>query len=151
VPTQQARPTPVQSFVDSPETHVASPADIHGRVPIPQAIASPCALVSQAEMSGIAGAAVTAKSQAPLGPTCVFRLGSSSAITVALERLSFAGATRQLHQPQKVTVAGRASVCGNLGRPMLYAPVAQQLVLQVVAPCAVAQRVAAIAIARLKA
>jgi hypothetical protein len=111
---------------------------------------NPCKLVSKAEAQSITGRAVTASIEAPLGPTCIYQLsGSKSEITLQVESVSFTQATHQLSKRTQVTVRDHKSYCGSLGTQMLFVPLAGGTVLHVTAPCAIAQRFAALALSRL--
>jgi hypothetical protein len=113
---------------------------------------NPCRLVSRAEAGSIAGRTVTASIEAPLGPTCVYQFSApKSNITLTIESMSFSQVTHQMQKRTAVTVAGHRAVCGQLGAGMLFAPLSGGRVLNVTAPCSVAQRFAALALSRLTA
>lgn len=113
---------------------------------------NPCSLVSVAEAQAIVGAAITGSIEAPLGPTCVYKLGGSKPdITVAVESLNLSQATRHMTAPKAVVLGARRAYCGRLGTQMLFAPVARGRLLNVTAPCAIAPRLAALALAHLAA
>ena len=113
---------------------------------------NPCRLVSLGEAKAITGGAIAASSEAPLGPTCVYKLGGSkSDITLNVEHVSVSQATTHMTGRQQVTVRGRRGYCGTLGTTMLYVPVGGGQILHVTAPCMVAQRFAALALGRLAA
>jgi hypothetical protein len=135
---KKGRSTPVQSGDDG-----------H---PISSNQPNPCRLVSVAEAKVITGGAIAASAEAPLGPTCIYKLVSSKAdVTLAVESLSVSQATSHMAKRQYVTVRGRRAYCGNLGAPMLYVPLSGGQILHVTAPCSVAQRFAALALGRLTA
>jgi hypothetical protein len=115
--------------------------------------ANPCRLVSRSEAQSIVGRSIAASIEAPLGPTCVYQLGGSKGgqITLQVERLSYSQATHQLSKRTPVNVGDRKALCGSLGTEMLFVPLANGQVLHVTAPCAVAQRFAALALRRLAA
>ncbi len=90
--------------------------------------------------------------EAPLGPTCIYEASrSETTVTLAVERLSFTHVRQLLREPRRMTIAGRSAACGRLGMRMLFVPLTDGRVLNVTAPCAIAERFATIAIARLTA
>lgn len=110
---------------------------------------NPCKLVTLSEARAITGGAVTSQLEAPLGPTCIYRGGSAKGeITLTLESLSSSQLSRHMAKPQPVTVGGHHGYCGSLGSQMLFLPVSGSRVLQVNAPCSIAQQFAARALAR---
>ena len=113
---------------------------------------NPCRLVSLPEAQSIAGSGITARIEAPLGPTCIYKSARTRAgITLAVQTRSLSQAARQLTKRKTVTVSGRTGYCGQLGAPMLVVSIGQGHVLNVSAPCTVAQRFAALALQRLTA
>jgi hypothetical protein len=110
----------------------------------------PCTLVSRSQTQAVAGANVAAGIEAPLGPTCIYHVsGLPSPITLTLESLSFGQASHQLHQAHSLRIGARQAYCGTLGRQALLASIRPGQVLDVSAPCAIAQRIAAIALGHL--
>ena len=135
---EQAKPTPAQSNDDLSRT--------------PHAQFNPCTLVSVREAQEIVGVAITGRVEAPLGPTCVYKLsGSKANVTLAVESLSIAQVTRQMKRPKPLIVGSRRAYCGRLGTQMLFAPLTRGRLLNVTAPCPIAQRFAALALGRLAA
>jgi hypothetical protein len=118
----------------------------------PGAPLNPCTLVSRAEAEAIVGGRIQGMVEAPLGPTCIYKLRSPKKdITLAVEAIDLAQARRQLRKPNAVRVRGRRAYCGRLGAPRLFATVARGHVLSVAAPCGIAQHFAAQALRRLAA
>lgn len=111
---------------------------------------NPCRLVSLSEAQSIAGSGITARVEAPLGPTCIYE-SARAGITLAVQTGSFSQASHQLSKRKTVTVSGHTAYCGRLGAPMLVVSVGQDQVLNVTGPCTVAQRFAARALQRLAA
>jgi hypothetical protein len=135
----QASETPATSNDDKTRTAVASTFN-------------PCNLVSLAEAQSITGGAISGRIEAPLGPTCIYvHKGSNQQITLAIESLNFRQVTRQLAKRQSIVVNGRRGYCGRLGAQMLFVQLPAHRTLNVVAPCGVAQRFAAVALNRLAA
>jgi hypothetical protein len=66
-----------------------------------------------------------------------------------VQRRSLRALRAQIRDPRRVGVARRSGYCGVLGRPVLYVGVSKGRVLSVWAPCALATRFAAVAVARL--
>jgi hypothetical protein len=134
---QKATPTPTTSHDDA----AAPPTQFN-----------PCTLVSVAEAQTIVGSELTGRIEAPLGPTCIYKLSSSKpGITVTVESLSLSQVTRNMARPKTLIVGSRRAYCGRLGAEMLFAPLAKGRVLNVTAPCAIARRFAALALTRLAA
>jgi hypothetical protein len=133
VHNQKAHPTPATTS-DDQNTASSGPPD-------------PCRLVSLTDAQTIAGNGITTRIEAPLGPTCIYeRAGKKAAgITLAVQSTSFAQATHQLHKRKLVVVSGHHAYCGRLGTEVLLVPVGSDQVLNVTAPCGVAQQFAALA------
>jgi hypothetical protein len=113
---------------------------------------NPCTLVSLSEAAAITGGPIAGRVEAPLGPTCIYKRADSKAdITLAVEPTSFARITHGMTKPTRVLVEGRGAYCGKLGVQMLFVPLPDGTVLNVTAPCAIAQRFAATALGRLRA
>lgn len=111
---------------------------------------NPCKLVRLPEAQAITGGAITQMTEAPLGPTCIYRGGSHAAgITLAIENESFGQVSRQMRGRSNVVISGHQSVCGRLGRQMLFVPLSPHQLLNVTAPCGIAKRFATLAVARL--
>lgn len=172
--TEHARPTPAQSRDDQPggvaEVASKSPLDqpnssvVHVAAPRPgdrattgeKAAASgnlvavnPCTLVSRAEAQQVSGRAIAGVSEAPLGPTCIYTVPRSSVITLSIQPGTLPRLSPSLRDKRRLEVSGHPAYCGTLGRQMLYVPAGTNSVLSVAAPCGVAQRLAAKALADL--
>jgi hypothetical protein len=108
---------------------------------------SPCSLVTQAQARTILGGPVALPSEAPQGPTCIYRTEKGNGfVTLAVQSADFAKAKRRLRKATKVDLGSRTGLCGTYGRPTLYAPLSQGRVLAVAAQCDVATRFAAQAV-----
>jgi hypothetical protein len=113
---------------------------------------NPCTLVSLSEAQNITGGAITKLTEAPLGPTCVYSgHGKSGGITLAVETESFRQVTHRMSARKPVVVRGHQSVCGRFGTQMLFVPIGRYQLLNVTAPCGIAQRFATLAVSRLSA
>lgn len=136
---QRGRTNPVQSGDDHNPVRATGP--------------NPCRLVSLGEARSITGGAIATSTEAPLGPTCVYKLtGSKSDITLDVESTtSVSQATGHMAKRQRVTIRGHQGYCGTLGTSMLYLPFGNGQLLHVTAPCGVAHRFAALALGRLAA
>ena len=133
---EKARPTPASSNDDLSTTGAAPP--------------NPCKLVSVAKARAITGNKLAA-TEAPLGPTCIYRAkGSKAQITLAIEAASLSQIVRHLPQKQKLTVGGRRAYCGRLGVQVLFVGLSRNQILNVTAPCQVAQQFAEAALRGLR-
>ena len=111
---------------------------------------NPCSLVSRSEAQTITGRAVAASTEAPLGPTCIYELrGSKAVITLAVESTTLSQATNHMRDRTPIDIRTRHGYCGRLGAGMLFVPLPGGQVLNVTAPCSVAQRFATLALGRL--
>jgi hypothetical protein len=134
---QRARATPAASNDDVSSTGATGPLN-------------PCTLVSRSQAQAIAGAPVKTAIEAPLGPTCIYTFSHPKPdITLALESANLSQLTRQMVKRQQVMVASKRGYCGRLGSEMLFVQISTGQVLNVTAPCAVAQRLAVIAVGHL--
>lgn len=114
---------------------------------------NPCTLVTGSEARSITAGAVVGTTEAPLGPTCIYHpaRAKSASITMTVEVLKLSQVTQKLAQRSQFTVRRHPAYCGRLGTQMLFVPLANGQVLNVVAPCAVARQFAAVALGRLAA
>jgi hypothetical protein len=111
---------------------------------------NPCALVSTATARAVIRARILSRIEAPLGPTCIFKLAHSRQITIAVEQqVSLSSVTKTLGKRKTVTVAGRPGYCRTRGLQTLFVSLHSGGVLNVTAPCPVAKRLAAKALTRL--
>lgn len=128
------------------ETPGSSDDDVSTRTPG----LKPCTLVKLAEARSITRGAITGVSEAPLGPTCIYKLGRSKTnITLVVETLRFSQIAHQMAKPAKLTVAGHKAYCGRLGLQMMFVQLTRDRTLNVTASCPVAKRFAAVALQRL--
>ena len=110
----------------------------------------PCKLVSSSEVQGIAQHPVAGQINAPLGPTCIYKLrGAQSDITLAVESAGFKQLVRQMKKSQRVSIRGRTGYCGQLGKPTLYLSLGAGRVLSVSASCRLTVPIADTALGRL--
>lgn len=110
---------------------------------------NPCALVSTATARAVVRARIISRIEAPLGPTCIYKLAHSRQITIAVEQVPFSSVAKALGKRKRVTVAGRPGYCGTRGLQTLFVSLRSGGVLNVTAPCPVAKRLAAKALTRL--
>jgi hypothetical protein len=119
----------------------------------PQSRFTPCNLVTRAEAATIIQGAVRPLTEAPQGPTCIYRSVRTrhgrQFITVAVQTTPFATVRRHVKQPTAITVGGRSGLCGTWGQPALYVPLSKGRVLSITGHCDVARRFAAKAVPRL--
>lgn len=112
---------------------------------------TPCNLVTKTQARAILGAAVHEPSEAPQGPTCIYRTGTgSNFVTLALQSADMADLKRHLRGVKRVEVSSRVAYCGKVGQPVLYVPLSGGRVLSIFASCKTAQQFASIALSRLK-
>ncbi len=124
-------------------------ADTGGRAA--SAKSNPCALVSRTEAQAIVGKPIATPVDAPLGPTCIYRLaGTQRVITVTVQRVSFAAIKPHIRNRTQSKIAGHTAYCGTYGQPTTFVPLAAGRVLTVTAPCALGTKFAAKAMPRLK-
>jgi hypothetical protein len=134
---QRARSTPSQSNDDRN-------VNAHG--------VDPCTLVTVSQARSITAGAIEGTVEAPLGPTCIYRTSAPrTEITMTVESLKLAQVTHQLSKATHITVKDHPGYCGRLGSQMLFVPLTNGQVLNVVAPCSVARQFAALALSRLAA
>jgi hypothetical protein len=110
---------------------------------------NPCALVSTATARAVVGARIISRIEAPLGPTCIFKIAHGRQITIAVEQISFSSVRKELGKRKSVKVAGRPAYCSTRGMQTLFVSLHSGGVLNVTAPCPVARRLAATALTRL--
>lgn len=113
---------------------------------------NPCQLVGLSQARAISHRAIVTSTEVPLGPTCVYRLSNSRRqFTLTVERLKFSQVTGLMKQRRRLTIHHALAYCGRLGQPMLFARLSGGLVLNVTAPCSMAEQFAALALIRLRA
>lgn len=77
--------------------------------------------------------------------------GRHQPVTIAVETVKITQLAREMRQSHPVTVAGHSGYCGTLGEPMLDLSLGGGKVLDVTAPCAEAEALAAKALPNVKA
>jgi hypothetical protein len=114
---------------------------------------NPCRLVTAPEARSITAGQITGITEAPLGPTCIYHStkAKSPSITMTVEVMKLAQVTQKLSGKAQFTIKSHPAYCGKLGTPMLFVPLANGQVLNVVAPCSVAREFASVALGRLAA
>lgn len=113
-------------------------------------IPNPCALVSLAQARAGIGHQVTASHLAPLGPSCVFTLAHpAGTMTVQVESVYWTPKSAGIRKNATVDVGGRVAYCRTSHTQALFAPVARGEVLVISGPCAIAARLASVALPRL--
>ncbi len=113
---------------------------------------NPCTLVSVAAAQSITGGLIQDRVEAPLGPTCIYRLSNThSSITLAVESQKLSQIAHHMTQRRQLDIGGRRAFCGKLGTQMIFVPLASGRILNVTAPCSIAQRFAQLALSRLAA
>jgi hypothetical protein len=105
---------------------------------------NPCIFLTAAQARAIIGSPIVSEVEAPLGPTCIVTIrGRREPITIAVEAVKIKQLAKEMRQPRPVTVAGHAAYCGTLGQPTLDVSLAGGKVLNITAPCVVAEQIAA--------
>jgi hypothetical protein len=114
---------------------------------------NPCKLVTAPEARSITAGGITGITEAPLGPTCIYHTtkAKSPSITMTVEVMKLAQVTQKLAGKAQFSIKSHPAYCGKLGTPMLFVPLANGQVLNVVAPCSVAREFASVALGRLAA
>lgn len=112
---------------------------------------SPCSLVSRGAAGAIVGYRIVDVTEAPQGPTCIYRGKQAQAgfVTLAVQAQPFAALKKMMRRREAVEVGAKAAYCGMSGRPLLVAALGEGRVLSVAAPCGIAKRFARTAIAKL--
>lgn len=110
----------------------------------------PCTLVTRSEGQAILGGSVSAPSEAPQGPTCIYqRVGSKSLVTLAYQSIDLARIKAQIHGAKRFEIDHRTAFCGVYGQPTTFVALTSGRALSITAPCAVGRRFAAVALTRL--
>jgi hypothetical protein len=151
-----SRPDSSNVSVGRTEKGKATSASNDGVSDIARSAFNPCTLVSMKEAQSIVGGSITDRFEAPLGPTCVYKMaGTKSLITLAVESLNLSQIRHEMTKPQPLALGRHGAFrayCGRLGQQMLFAPLSTRgEVLNVTAQCPIAQRFAALALTRLEA
>jgi hypothetical protein len=124
---------------------------VEGQSSEPESRFTPCNLVTPAQAREILGAPVKEPVEAPQGPTCIYQAESGrSFVTLAVQSASLNGLKREMRSPRPVDIDSRPAYCGTHGQPTLYVSLGGGSVLSVAAPCSIARRFAAKAVASLR-
>lgn len=110
----------------------------------------PCLILRAADVTRVTHVRVLGTTEAPIGPTCIYRLAQDHMMfTFAVENLTL-GTTAGPASPHRLTAVGRhRAYCRTTGRPTLLVALPGARVLSVQAPCAKAAGLAAAALRRL--
>ena len=107
---------------------------------------NPCKLVPVGSASTILHAHVT-EIDAPLGPTCIFKLrGRKQTYTLAIEAISVSATVRKMKHVSKFKLTGHSAYCGRLGTDVLLVALPHRQALDVHAPCRAARGLASVAL-----
>ncbi len=114
---------------------------------------NPCTLVTRSEVEAVLHVRVSREIEAPLGPTCVFQVkGDKQSITIAVEVVDVSRELAQMKsKPTELNIQRHAAYCGVLGNSVLLVELRGGRALEVSAPCAVAEALAAKALPRVNA
>ena len=99
--------------------------------------------VSASAAQAIIGAPIVSLTEAPLGPTCVLKVKGERQITIAVETQKIGAQVRYMHKRRQLVLGGHRAYCGILGRSMLDVKLSGGRILNVTAPCSVAEALAA--------
>jgi hypothetical protein len=154
--TKQARQTPALSGADVSNQVQRSRSSAAATKPEgPPAAASqlhPCRLVSVADAQSISHGSFLSQVEAPLGPTCIYKLrGSAGEITIAVETPGPGRPARRATDPRQLSDGALTAHCPTLGSKSLTVALPSGKVLRVTAPCPFAQPFALKALSRLAA
>jgi hypothetical protein len=117
----------------------------------PAPTTNPCRYVTAAQAAKILRVRSVSESEAPLGPTCIFKAkGTKVEVTLAVEVLRLKAELHAMKNVSRTKIAGRTTYCGKLGSSLLLAPVTSSSVLVVTAPCGVARSFASIALSHIE-
>jgi hypothetical protein len=134
---------------DDNPTGTASRSDSGPKASTASTAANPCLLVSRSQAESITGHAVKV-TEAPLGPTCIYQeKGAKASITLAVQRQKFSSLKRNIKHLSKYTIRHKAAYCGVYGTSVLDVPLGSNRLLNITAPCSVARKFAAVALAKL--
>jgi hypothetical protein len=127
--------------------------DSEESTPSTQRIINPCALVTRPEAAAAMGVRILKVTKAPLGPTCIFQgAGDRVFASVAVQVRPFARLVSQDRSLRRFAGLKRSAYCGGTrSATVLFVRVGADEVLQVTAPCQTAAKIAAHAMARLRA
>jgi hypothetical protein len=114
---------------------------------------NPCTFVTRSEAEAILHAQLLRQIEAPQGPTCILEVkGQKQSITLAVQAINLPRYIAQMKtKPTQLVIGGNTAYCGRLGTSLLLVELGGGRVLQVVAPCAAAEALAAKALPRIKA
>ena len=106
---------------------------------------NPCTLVTLSAAQGIV-ASIRSATEVPIGPTCIYAHSNGKrSITLTVGLMNFATVTKGLTNTVPVTIGKHSGVCGTRGPETLYLSLGSNQVLNVIAPCGIAKKFAAVA------
>ncbi len=145
-----ARTVPEQSSEGSATTKPGYAKLVQRQGSKPKSRFTPCNLVTKAEAAAILASPIAQPTEAPLGPTCIYRSRNGKAfVTLAVQNLKFSQVSRKVSHAHKLRIGDRAAVCGRLDKQVLYVSLAPRRLLSIAGPCAVARKFATTAVGRL--
>jgi Protein of unknown function (DUF3558) len=145
-----ARTVPESSSEGSAATKPGYAKLVQRQASKPKSRFTPCNLVTKAEAGAYLAAKIAPPTEAPLGPTCIYRsAGGKAFVTVAVQNVKFADASRRVSGARRLKVADRSAVCGKLDHQVLYVALAPRRMLSIAGPCDVARKFATTAVGRL--
>jgi len=103
----------------------------------------PCLILTGAEVARVTHVSVTQTTEAPIGPTCIYRVAATPGqYAFAVESLAFKVAAANVPRHRLTAIAGHRAYCRTLGQPTLFVDLPAGRVLSVQAPCRTAARLA---------
>ena len=113
---------------------------------------NPCSLVTRGQLASAAKARVLKVIEAPLGPTCIVSFkGWHQDLTIALQTANVSREVKLLKKRTTYKVAKHKAYCGKLGGTTFIVSLNATRSLVIDGPCAAAERIAAKAVAHVKA
>ena len=144
------RPLPAQHVTDNEGAATVAPS--YGKLLArqsskPRSRFTPCNLVTKSQARAILGTPLDEPTEAPLGPTCVYRsTDGRSFVSLAVTSQRFSDLERRGPGRRPMDVANRAAFCATRGQPAVNVALGSGRVLTVSAPCAIAKRFALAAV-----
>jgi hypothetical protein len=109
---------------------------------------SPCRLVTKAEAEAIVGKPLKV-TQAPQGPTCIYRRSSKAQVALSVQKIDFADIRKAGRIVSQQRAGKRTIYCVKYGATGTYVPLSGHRVLNITGACATGARFARKALSRL--
>jgi hypothetical protein len=103
----------------------------------------PCRILTGAEVARLTHVSVLHTTEAPNGPTCIYRVAAKPAqYGFAVQSLAFSVAAARVPRHRLTAIAGHRAYCRTLGQSTLFVDLPAGRVMSVQAPCRTAARLA---------